>query len=135
MLVLALIWSVALSYEVQCIEEEDGQCVRCPRGYIVNQRLNACVWNRASEPPLYAPRATSSIKGLCTYAIHRARHAPDQQSQMVAPYVLRATTRRLRRHQACAFLAQQVTEWLLEYLDVSIAHATEIACIVLKGGN
>lgn len=85
--------------------------------------------------PLYAPRATSSIRGSVPYAIHRARHAPDQQSQMVAPYVLRATTRRLRRHQACAFLAQQVTEWLLEYLDVSIAHATEIACIVLKGGN
>lgn len=66
MLVLALIWSVALSYEVQCIEEEDGQCVRCPRGYIVNQRLNACVWNRASEPPIICPEGYFLDNGLCT---------------------------------------------------------------------
>lgn len=66
MLTLALVCSLCLGYEVQCIEEEDGQCIRCPRGYVVNQRLNACVWSRTSEPPIICPDGYFLDSGLCT---------------------------------------------------------------------
>lgn len=66
MLSLILIWNICLCYEIQCIKEEDGRCIRCPRGYVVNQRLNNCIWNRASEPPIICPDGYFLDKGLCT---------------------------------------------------------------------